>query len=70
VGRHENQADQKDLDALYDTFRGSGFQFRQLLLALVTSKPFLGEPDSDSGRRAVRSKSLNSEGLAAGRSTR
>jgi hypothetical protein len=55
VGRHENQADQKDLDALYETFRSSGFKFRQLLLALVTSKQFLGESDSESRRRvAVR----------------
>ena len=54
VGRHENQADQKDLDALYETFRSSGFQFRQLLLALVSSKPFLGEQDSESGRVASR----------------
>lgn len=44
VGRHETEADQPHLDALYETFSNSGFRFRELALALVTSPPFLSEP--------------------------
>jgi hypothetical protein len=44
VGRHEKEADQAQLDALYATFKGSGFKFRELLLDVVTSQPFLGNP--------------------------
>jgi hypothetical protein len=44
VGRHENEQDQAELDALYDNFRKSGFKFRELLQVLVTTKPFLGQP--------------------------
>jgi hypothetical protein len=43
VGRHEIEADQPHLDALFDAFSQSGFRFRELVLALVTSPPFLGE---------------------------
>jgi hypothetical protein len=42
VGRHEAEADQPHLDALYDVFRKSGFHFRDMVLELVTSAPFLG----------------------------
>ncbi len=40
-GRHEVESDQPHIDALYETFRKSGFRFRELILALVTSQPFL-----------------------------
>jgi hypothetical protein len=43
VGRHETEPDQPHLDAVYDVFRKSGFHFREMMLALVTSPPFLGE---------------------------
>ena len=42
LGRHEEEGDQSHLDALYASFRESGFRFRELLLSLVTSPPFLG----------------------------
>jgi hypothetical protein len=45
VGRHENGGDQPQLDALYETFKDSGFRFRELLLSLVTSQVFLGRVD-------------------------
>jgi hypothetical protein len=43
VGRHESDPDQPHLDAVYDIFRKSGFRFREMMLALVTSPPFLGD---------------------------
>jgi hypothetical protein len=44
IGRHEKEADQQQLDALYATFKESGFRFRELLLSIVTSRTFLGTP--------------------------
>ena len=41
VGRHESEADQPHIDQLNAGFRQSGFKFRDLLLSLVTSEPFL-----------------------------
>lgn len=43
LGRHENEQDQPYIDALYEQFRGSGFKFRELVVALTTSEPFLGD---------------------------
>jgi hypothetical protein len=43
AGRHETEADQPYLDSLFEAFSKSGFRFRELVLALVTSPPFLGE---------------------------
>ena len=43
TGRHEAELDQKQLDAMYDVFQKSGFRFRELVLALVTSDAFLGK---------------------------
>ena len=43
TGRHEAESDQKQLDAMYDVFQKSGFRFRELVLALVTSDAFLGK---------------------------
>jgi hypothetical protein len=44
VGRHEAVSDQPHLDRLFASFRESGFRFRELLLDLVVSEPFLGAP--------------------------
>jgi hypothetical protein len=41
MGRHETPEDQPVIDRLYERFRGSGFRFRELIVALVTSELFL-----------------------------
>jgi hypothetical protein len=41
LGRHETAGDQPLVDRLYERFRVSGFRFRELIIALVTSDPFL-----------------------------
>jgi hypothetical protein len=46
VGRHETEADDRELDALYQTFRQSQFRFGKLLMALLTSDSFLGRGES------------------------
>ena len=45
AGRHEVESDQPHLDKMFEVFRNSGFHVRELLLEVVTSKPFLGEPE-------------------------
>ncbi|HTG88628.1 MAG TPA: DUF1592 domain-containing protein [Vicinamibacterales bacterium] len=40
-GRLETNADEKTIDQLYDQFKGSGFKFKSLLVALVQSPEFL-----------------------------
>ncbi len=40
-GREESPADQPILDAAFEKFRDSGFRFRELIMAVVTSKLFL-----------------------------
>jgi hypothetical protein len=40
-GRLETNADEKTIDQLYDQFKGSGFRFKHLLVALVQSPEFL-----------------------------
>lgn len=40
-GRHETSNDQPVIDGLYEKFRASGFRFRELIVALVTSELFL-----------------------------
>ncbi len=40
-GRLETNADEKIIDQLYDQFKGSGFKFKSLLVALVQSPEFL-----------------------------
>ena len=40
-GREETRNDQPVIDALLEKFRSSGFRFRELLVALVTSELFL-----------------------------
>lgn len=44
TGRHEVEADKPYLDAMFEAFRRSDFRFLDLVLAVVTSEPFLGEP--------------------------
>jgi len=40
-GREETASDQPVIDAVFEKFRESGFRFRELVVALVTSKLFL-----------------------------
>jgi hypothetical protein len=40
-GREETVADQPAIEAILKTFRDSGFRFQELVVALITSKPFL-----------------------------
>ena len=54
AGRHETEADQPHLDALFEVFSKSGFRLRELVLALVTSPPFLGESNPELAKSAVR----------------
>jgi hypothetical protein len=39
----ETIPDRPHLDAAYERFSRSGFRFRELVLAVVTSRPFLEE---------------------------
>ena len=41
-GREETPADQPAVDRMLTAFRESGFQFQELIISLVTSRPFLG----------------------------
>jgi hypothetical protein len=43
LGRAETEADRTYLDEAYERFAQSGFRFRELMLAIVTSRPFLEE---------------------------
>jgi hypothetical protein len=43
LGRAETEADRPHLDAAFERFARSGFRFRELVLATVTSRPFLEE---------------------------
>jgi len=43
LGRAETEADRPHLDLAYERFANSGFRFRDLVLAVVTSRPFLEE---------------------------
>jgi hypothetical protein len=42
MGREEKAGDQAAIDAMLARFQSTGFQFRELMIALVTSEPFLG----------------------------
>jgi Protein of unknown function (DUF1592)/Protein of unknown function (DUF1588)/Protein of unknown function (DUF1587)/Protein of unknown function (DUF1585)/Protein of unknown function (DUF1595) len=42
MGREEQAADQPAIDEMLADFRSTGFQFRELMIALVKSEPFLG----------------------------
>ena len=42
-GRQETADDEPDIDMMLTRFRESGFQFRELIIALVTSPLFLQE---------------------------
>ena len=41
VGRHETLADRDAIDATLERFRDSQFRFRELIIGIVTSRPFL-----------------------------
>lgn len=43
LGRAETEADRPHLDEAHRRFEKSGFRFRELVLAIVTSRPFLEE---------------------------
>ena len=43
LGRAETEADRPHLDEAYERFAKSGFRFPELMLAIVTSRPFLEE---------------------------
>ena len=43
TGRLETAADQADIDAALQAFEASGFKFRELVIAIVSSTGFLGE---------------------------
>jgi len=43
LGRPETPADQPEIDAELEAFRDSKFRFQRLIIAIVTSKLFLGE---------------------------
>ncbi len=43
LGRPETAADQPEIDAAMEAFRASQFRFQRLIIAIVTSKQFLGE---------------------------
>ncbi len=43
MNRPETAADQPSIDAIFERFRRSGFQFQELMLGVVTSDPFLEE---------------------------
>ncbi|MDA0206514.1 MAG: DUF1592 domain-containing protein [Acidobacteria bacterium] len=42
MGREEKAADQPAIDAMLARFQSTGFQFRELMIALVKSEPFMG----------------------------
>ncbi len=42
MGRHETEADQSTIDQAFQRFEGSQFDFRELIIALAVSEPFLG----------------------------
>jgi hypothetical protein len=43
MNRAETPADQPAIDLILERFRRGGFRFRDLILATVTSEPFLEE---------------------------
>ncbi len=45
AGRPETEADQASIDAALADFRSSQFRFKNLIIAIATSEPFLGGPD-------------------------
>lgn len=42
MGREETAGDQIAIDGMLDTFESSGFKFREMMVAVVKSDPFLG----------------------------
>jgi len=44
VGRPETEADQAPIETALGEFRSSQFRFKNLIIAIATSEPFLGGP--------------------------
>lgn len=42
LGRHETEADQAAIDQAFQQFEGSQFDFRELIIAIAVSEPFVG----------------------------
>ena len=42
LGRHETEADQAAIDQAFQQFEGSQFDFRELIIAVAVSEPFVG----------------------------
>jgi hypothetical protein len=42
LGRHETEADQTAIDQAFQQFEGSQFDFRELIIAIAVSEPFVG----------------------------
>ncbi|MDA0204550.1 MAG: DUF1592 domain-containing protein [Acidobacteria bacterium] len=42
LGRHETEADQTSIDQVFQQFEGSQFDFRELIIAIAVSEPFVG----------------------------
>lgn len=55
-GRQETAGDRPQIDAMLEKFRSSGFRFRELVIALVTSDLFLGENGDRGNDGLVRSE--------------
>ena len=45
TGRPEAEADQPSIETALAEFRSSQFRFKNLIIAIATSEPFLGGPD-------------------------
>lgn len=45
MGRHESEADQATLEMAFDRFEAAQFDFRELIIAVALSEPFLGATD-------------------------
>jgi hypothetical protein len=45
LGRPETEADQASIETALEQFRSSQFRFKNLIIAIATSEPFLGGPD-------------------------
>jgi hypothetical protein len=42
LGRHETEEDQTAIDQAFQQFEGSQFDFRELIIAIAVSEPFVG----------------------------
>jgi hypothetical protein len=63
-GRRETASDEATIDALFAAFRGSGFRFKDLLIALVRSPEFLRAWDNMNQVAQARTTDLSTESPA------